>query len=249
MPHSPYEGNLADRLLPPSWMAEGSSQYLLGTDALGQDILSRLILGTRITLIVSSGAVIVAGIIGSLLGMVAAYGGGIFDAIAMRMCDIMYSFPIILIALLFAIIFGPSMLNLVVILVVATWAIYARVVRGDALTWKYRDFVTYARLAGTSPIMILIRHLLPNVASTIIVLSTFNTANVIILEASLSFLGAGVPPPTPSFGSMAAAGRDYISTAWWVSVIPGSVIVLVVLSLNLFGDWLRDYLDPKLRQI
>jgi peptide/nickel transport system permease protein len=248
-PHSPYYGSLADRLVPPVWTEGGSSAYLLGTDAQGRDILSRIILGARITLIVAFVAVVVAGLIGTVLGLISGYSGGIIDAVTMRTCDAMFSFPIILIALIFAVILGPSLPNLTFILVLAIWAPYARVVRGETLTWKERDFVAYARVAGTSPYKIIARHLLPNVLNSVLVMATFNAAFVIILEASLSFLGAGVPPPTPSWGSMTADGRQYVASAWWISLFPGAALVLVVLSLNLLGDWLRDRLDPKLRQL
>lgn len=167
----------------------------------------------------------------------------------MRAVDATLSLPVILLALLLTVVLGPSLTNLIYVMGIVLWARYARVVRGEVLSWKEREFVAYARVAGTSPFKIIIRHIFPNVVNTLMVMLTFQTGYIILLEAGLSFLGAGVPPPTPSWGGMVSEGRGYITSAWWLSVFPGAAIALVVLSLNLFGDWLRDYLDPKLRQV
>jgi peptide/nickel transport system permease protein len=247
-PYSPYEISLPNKLKPPFWVDGGSVKHLLGTDRLGRDVLSRLIFGARISLIVVLMGVLVSGTIGVVMGMLSGYYGGKVDALIMRVCDATLSLPIILIALLLAVVLGPGLANLIYIMGLMLWGRYARVVRGEVMSWKEQDFVAYARVAGTSNLKIMIRHLFPNVINTVMVLITFQTGYMIILESSLSFLGAGVPPPTPTWGGMVADGRGYIISAWWLSVFAGLSISLVVLSLNLFGDWLRDYIDPKLRQ-
>ena len=248
-PYSPYDTSLPDKLKPPFWVAGGSMGHLLGTDLLGRDILSRLIFGARISLLVAVMGVLVAGSIGVVLGIVSGFYGGKIDSLIMRICDATLSLPIILIALLLAVVLGPSLANLIYVMGLVLWARYARVVRGEVLSWKSQEFISYARVAGASNLKIMIRHVFPNTVNTLMVLITFQTGYVIILEAGLSFLGAGVPPPTPSWGGMVASGRGYIASAWWLSVFPGLAIALVVLALNLFGDWLRDHLDPKLRQV
>ena len=248
-PHSPYEMSLPNKLKPPCWVEGGTTKHLLGTDRLGRDVLSRVIFGARISLIVAFMGILVSGSIGAVLGIVSGFYGGKIDAIIMRACDATLSLPIILIALLLAVVLGPSLANLIYIMGLVLWARYARVIRGEVLSWKEQEFIAYARVAGTSSVRIMICHLFPNVVNTLMVLITFQTGYMIILESGLSFLGAGVPPPTPSWGGMVADGRGYITTAWWLSTFSGLAIMLVVLSLNLFGDWLRDYLDPKLRQV
>jgi len=247
-PYSPYDTSLPNKLKPPFWEDGGSTRHLLGTDRLGRDVLSRIIFGSRISLFVAFMGIIVAGGIGAILGMVSGYYGGKVDSLIMRACDATLSLPIILIALLFAVVFGPSLANLIYIMGLVLWARYARVVRGEVLAWKEQEFIAYARVAGASNLKIMVRHLFPNVVNTLMVLITFQTSHIIILEAGLSFLGAGVPPPTPTWGGMVADGRGYIITGWWLSVFSGLAIMAVVLALNLFGDWLRDHLDPKLRQ-
>lgn len=248
-PYSPYDQSLPDRLKPPCWVEGGSNRHILGTDLLGRDILSRLIHGSRISLIVALMGILVAGSIGATLGILSGFYGGKVDALIMRTCDATLSLPIILLALLLAVILGPSLANLIYIMGLVLWARYARVVRGEVMSWKEQEFIAYARVAGASSFKIMIRHLFPNIVNTLMVLVTFQTGYVIILESFLSFLGAGVPPPTPTWGGMVAEGRGYIITGWWLSVFSGLAISMVVLSLNLFGDWLRDYLDPKLRQV
>jgi peptide/nickel transport system permease protein len=248
-PYGFNEQSLPNRLKPPCWVEGGSTKYILGTDLLGRDVLSRLIYGARVSLLISVMGILVAGSIGAVLGVVSGFYGGRLDSLIMRACDATLSLPIILIALLLAVVLGPSLANLIYIVGLVLWARYARVVRGEVLSWKQHEFVAYARVAGASSLKIMARHIFPNVVNTLMVLITFETGYVIILESSLSFLGTGVPPPTPSWGSMVADGRGYVITGWWLSVFSGLAISLVVLALNLFGDWLRDFLDPKLQQL
>ena len=248
-PHSPNALSLPDKLTPPFWMTGGSIEFPLGTDLIGRDVLSRLIFGARISLLVALVGALFAGSIGLVLGIVAGFYGGKIDSLIMRICDATLSLPIILIALLFVAVLGPSLANLIYIMGLLLWTRYARVVRGEVLSLKTQEFISYARVAGTSNLKIMIRHVFPNIINTLMVLITFQTGYVIILESGLSFLGAGVPPPTPTWGSMVSEGRGYIVSAWWLCVFPGLSISLVVLALNLFGDWLRDHLDPKLRQV
>lgn len=248
-PHSPYTISLPHKLQPPFWQNGGSLRYLLGTDALGRDILSRLMFGTRYSLIVSLAAVVVGASIGAALGLVSGYYGGKMDSLIMRATGVMLSFPVILIALLLVVVIGPSFITIVVVIAAVIWARYARIIRGEVLYWKTQDFVALARVAGCSGLRIIVRHLFPNILNTLLVLATMQIGWAIIIESSLSFLGAGVPPPTPSLGSMVSDGRGYIATAWWVALFPGVAILAAVLSVNLLGDSLRDALDPKLRQI
>ncbi|MBI2857160.1 MAG: ABC transporter permease [Chloroflexi bacterium] len=248
-PYSPYETSLPDKLKPPFWVSGGSTEHLLGTDLVGRDVLSRMIYGARVSLLVAAVGVLLAGAVGTAVALVAGYLGGRVDAVIMRIVDIMLAFPVIILALILAVVLGPSLANLIYIICIILWVRYARVLRGDVLQYKQREFVTYARVAGTSTLKIMTHHLLPNIANTLMVLLTFEAGAVILLEAGLSFLGVGVPPPTPTWGRMIAEGRDYIVSAWWLVTFPGVAISLVVLSLNLFGDWLRDYMDPKLRQM
>ena len=248
-PHDPIDGNLRARLLPPAWTDGGDWSYPLGSDRQGRDILSRMIFGARTAALVSLAALAVGGTIGSLLGLVAGYFGSWWDHVIMRLVDINLSLPLILLALVLVVLFEPGTATTVAVVALLLWSRYARQVRAEVLTLKEMDFVARARVAGASNLRIVFRHILPNVFNTIIVLATLQVGNVILLEASLSFLGAGIPPPNPAWGVMVAEGRDFIVTSWWLSVIPGLAIMFTVLSMNLLGDWLRDYLDPKLRQL
>ena len=227
----------------------GSMEYPLGTDKQGRDILSRIMHGARISLMVSSLAILLGGGLGTLLGMLAAYRGGMTDAIIMRVVDIKLAFPSILLALVLVAAIGAGFTTVIVVIAVLLWARYARVVRGEALAIKQQDFIDRARVSGASNSRIMMRHIFPNLVNTVVVLATLEVGHVIILESTLSFLGAGIPAPTPAWGVMVADGRDLITTAWWIFLFPCLAIVLTVLSMNLLGDWLRDKLDPKLRNV
>src|SRR5688572_18169179 len=248
-PHDPLKGSLSKRLKPPVWDERGSSTHLLGTDKLGRDILSRMIYGARVSLTVSMVAIFVGGIIGTGLGLMSGYFGGKVDSLLMRLVDISLSLPTILLALVLVAAVGPSFGTVLTVLVVLLWARYARLVRGETLGIKERDFIARARVAGASHVRIMLKYLFPNVINSLIVLATLQVGYVILLESALSFLGAGLPRPTPAWGLMVADGRELIVSAWWVSMFPGLAIMLTVLSLNLLGDWLRDHLDPKLRNV
>ena len=247
--HDPYAVKLPDRLIPPFWSDGGSLSHPFGTDPLGRDILTRVIYGARVSIIISAIALAVGGGFGTLIGLTSGYYGGKVDTLLMRMADITLAFPLILFAILLVMVLGPSMMNVVVAISLVLWARYARVIRGEVLGLMQQDFIGRARVSGASDIRIMYRHLLPNVMPTLIVLLTLQVGWVIIVEASLSFLGAGIPPPTPAWGSMLADGREYVSTAWWVTTAPGVAIMLVVLAFNLCGDWMRERLDPKQRSI
>ena len=244
-PRSPVEGSLGVRLIAPFDRAE----YLLGTDRHGRDTLSRLIYGARISLSVSLVGITLTGALGGLIGLLAGYLGGWIDSLLMRLVDISLSLPGILIAVLLSVVFEPSFTNVIVVVVFLLWPGYARLVRGETLGLKHQEFVALARTAGCSGITIMFRHIVPNLLPSVLVLATLHVGYVIVLEAALSFLGVGIPPPTPSWGVMVADGRGLIERAWWVSILPGIAILVTVLSLNILGDWVRDRLDPKLRQV
>lgn len=248
-PYSPTMGNLPDKLLPPSWMDGGRTEFLLGTDRLGRDILSRIIYGARASIAVAAAVTLVSGFVGTMAGVVAGYFGGKTDAIIMRLVDMVLSLPLVLIALALAIAIGPSIGNLILIISLLIWGPFARQARAETLSLRERDFVNLARIAGCSNFSIIRRHIIPNILNTIVVLASLQVGMIIVLEASLSFLGAGIPPPDPSWGKMVADGGALIGSAWWVSVFPGLAIFFTVMAGNLFGDWLRDFLDPKLRQV
>lgn len=248
-PHDPLEGRLSQKLKPPVWLAGGSWDFPLGTDPLGRDILSRLIWGARVSLSVSLVAIFIGGLVGTVLGLVAGYFGGWTDTLIMRVVDVAFSLPTILLALVLAVVVGPSFQTVIAIVALLLWARYARQVRGEVLTVRERDFVAQARIAGCSHVRIIFAHILPNVTNTLIVLATLQVGYVILLEGTLSFLGVGIPPPSPAWGLMVSAGRGLIVSAWWVSFFPGVAILVTVLVLNLLGDWLRDRLDPRLRQV
>lgn len=244
-PHDPAAINAANMLKPPFWMEGGSTANLLGTDNLGRDILSRIIYGSQISLLVGITSVVVAGIIGVTIGLIAGYYGGFIDNLLMRLVDSFLAIPTILFALVILSVFGPSVITLIFVLGATNWVNYARLVRGEVLTIKERDFVRAARSIGVKNHKIITRHLLPNVISSFIVISTLSVATTIILEASLSFLGLGVQPPTVSWGSILSDGRDYLATSWWLATFPGLAITITVLGIIFLGDWLRDVLDPR----
>ena len=248
-PQSPVEGSLGDRLVPPIGMEGNKAGHPLGTDRLGRDTLSRLIYGARISLSVSVVGITLTGAMGSFVGLLAGFFGGWLETLLMRIVDISLSLPGILIAVLLSVVFEPSFTNVIIVVVFLLWPSYARLVRGETLGLKQHDFVSLARIAGCSSLTIMFRHIVPNLLPSILVLATLHVGYVIVLEAALSFLGVGIPPPTPSWGVMVADGRGLIEQAWWVSVLPGVAILATVLSLNILGDWVRDRLDPKLRQI
>lgn len=227
----------------------GRGTFLLGTDKLGRDILSRIIFGSRISIVVAVVAIFIAGTIGTALGVTAGYYGGWIDAIIMRLVDISLSIPIILMALVLVAALGASFKTIIVVLIIFLWAQYARQSRGESLTVRVSDYVARAKVAGASDKRIMLKHIFPNVFNSLVVLATLQVGFVIILESTLSFLGAGIPRPTPAWGLMVADGRELIVAAWWVSLFPGIAILLVVMSTNLLGDWLRDWLDPKQRQV
>jgi peptide/nickel transport system permease protein len=248
-PYSATDIALSNRLKPPFWEKGGSLAHPLGTDPMGRDLLTRMIYGARVSLVVGCLGLFVGGGVGAALGLIAGYAGGRVDAFLMRVADTTLAFPIILFAILLVVILGGSLFTVVIAIALVLWARYARVIRGEVLSLRERDFVAQARLAGCSPMRIMLVHLFPNVLNTLVVLLSLQVGWVIIVEASLSFLGAGVPPPTPTWGSMIAEGRDYIASAWWISFFPGLAILVTVLAFNLCGDWLRDALDPTMRQL
>ena len=227
----------------------GIGRYLLGTDKNGRDILSRIIHGARISLIVAAIAIGIAGVIGTSLGIMAGYYGHLVDAVIMRLVDISLSIPIILMALVLVAALGASFKTIIIVLIIFLWAQYARQCRGETLTVRVQDYVARAKVSGASDARIMLRHVFPNVFNSLVVLATLQVGFVIILESTLSFLGAGIPRPTPAWGLMVADGRELIITQWWVSLVPGVAIMLTVMSMNLLGDWLRDRLDPKQRQV
>jgi peptide/nickel transport system permease protein len=247
-PADPYEQALRARFAPPVWQRGGTWTHVLGTDRLGRDLLARIIFGARVSLAAGVITVLAAGAVGAAVGLVAGYYRGRVDVVLMRITDATLSFPIILLALILAVTVGPSFTNVIIAIAVILWARYARVIRAEVLTLMEQDFVAQARIVGCGALRLITRHLFPNTLNTLVVLLTLQIGYVIIVEASLSFLGAGIPPPTPAWGSMIADGREFITSAWWVSFFPGLAILLVVLAFNLLGDWLRDTLDPKLRQ-
>jgi peptide/nickel transport system permease protein len=248
-PHNPIKGSLSKRLKPPAWISGGSTTHLLGTDKMGRDILSRIIHGARISLVVSLVAIFVSGSIGTVLGLISGYFGGRLDTVIMRLVDVSLALPTILLALVLVAAVGSSFGTVIAVITVILWARYARQVRGETLSLKTQDFIARARVSGASHVRIMVRYIFPNVVNTLVVLATLQVGAVILLESTLSFLGAGIPRPTPAWGVMIADGRELIVTAWWVALFPGLAIMLTVLSLNLLGDWLRDHLDPKLKHV
>lgn len=259
-PHNPFDLTtleLSDARKPPAWAAEGSSKYLLGTDDQGRDILSALMYGARISLVVGAVSVLLSMVIGVGLGLLAGFRGGWIDAFLMRLCDVMLSFPAILVALLIAGVGRAMFPNahdtvafgvLIVAITLTGWVQYARTVRGSTMVERNKEYVQAARVTGVAPLRIMFRHVMPNVMGPVLVLGTIHVATAIITEATLSFLGVGVPPTSPSLGTLIRVGNDYLfSGEWWITVWPGVMLILIALSVNLLGDWLRDALNPRLR--
>jgi peptide/nickel transport system permease protein len=259
-PHNPFDLavlELGDARLPPAWVAEGSSKYLLGTDDQGRDILSAVIYGARISLIVGVVSVVISMLVGVMLGLAAGFFGGWLDSFLMRLCDVMLSFPPILVALLIAGVGRALFPNaheslafgvLIISIALTGWVQYARTVRGSTMVERNKEYVQAARVTGVAPLRIMLRHVLPNVMGPVMVLATIQVATAIITEATLSFLGVGVPPTSPSLGTLINIGNQYLfSGEWWITVFPGAMLVLIALSVNLLGDWLRDALNPRLR--
>jgi len=247
-PHDPYVPNLRARLQPPVFFG-GTWDYVLGTDRLGRDILSRILHGAWYVLAVSMIGIAVGVVVGTTLGLIAGYARGWFDGFVMRLVDISLALPAMLLALALAAAIGASFLSVVVVVGFALWAYFARQVRAEVLLLRNSDFVARSQVAGSSHARILFRHILPNVMNTIVVLATLQVGIAIMLDASLSFLGIGIPRPTPTWGLLVSDGRDFIATDWWISFFPGLAILLTVMSANMLGDWLREQLDPRQRQI
>jgi peptide/nickel transport system permease protein len=248
-PRDPNEQDLTARLLPPAWLAGGAPDYVLGTDALGRDMLSRIIYGARVSMLVGFAAVAVQAVVGSLLGLVSGYAGGRVDAVFMRIADVQLAIPFLVLAIAVMAVLGAGLRNVILVLGVSGWVIYGRVIRSEVLTVRVNEYIEATRALGSSSARIMFRHILPNVGSSLLVISTLEVARMIIAEASLSYLGLGVLPPTPTWGGMVSDGRNWIMTSWWLSTLPGAAIFLTVLSVNVLGDFLRDRLDPRLKNL
>jgi len=248
-PESYRKTDLRQRNVPPIWLEGGSSARILGGDVVGRDLLSRLIHGARISLTVAAISMGSGALVGVTLGVLAGYFGGLVDEILMRLVDVWFSIPFILLALVVVLAFGASLQIVLALLAILAWSAFVRNVRAEVLLIKETDYLAAARIAGASAFRIMLRHMVPGVINTAVVIATLRVGQLILAEASLSFLGAGIPSPTPAWGVMVADGRNYLDSAWWVSTFPGFAILFTVMSFNFLGDWLRDRLDPRLRQI
>ena len=246
-PFDPLAQDISQRLREPGWHDAQGRTHLLGTDHLGRDILARIIYGSRIALLVGLAAVLISGVLGMAIGLISGYFGGRVDDFFMRLADVQLAFPFILLAIAVIGVLGPSLRNIIIVIGVSSWVVYARVVRGEVLSIRERDFVQAAIALGSRDTQVLVRHVLPNTFTPWLVVATLDMARVIVIESALSFLGLGVQPPTPTWGGMLADGRVYLSTAWWLATFPGLAILVTVLGINLFGDGLRDTLDPRLK--
>lgn len=246
VPYDALQTHVVDRLQPPGSRLSNGAMAWLGTDQLGRDLLAQVVQGARVSLLVAVGTIVIGGGLGLLLGMIAGYFGGVVDTIIMRCADIQLSFPGILLAILLASVLGPSLFNVIIVLAVLRWVIFARLVRGSTLATRNREFVDSARVLGLGTVSILRKHIWPSVLTPFLVTVTVQVGLMIVAEASLSFLGLGVPPSTPSWGSTIANGREYLATAWWIATVPGVVLAMVVLSLGVLGDHVRDRHDPQL---
>lgn len=249
LPHDPTDSDLLLRLQPPAWLRGGSWDYLLGTDNLGRDVFSRIVLGARWSMIISVLAVLIAAVIGITLGVIAGYKGGWIDSLTMRAVDVQLAFPVIILVIAVVGVVGTGLTELILVLGITGWAQYARIVRGSALAIRNQDYVEAAQAQGASGWRIMTRDILPNLASEIIVLTSFNVARLLLLESGLSFLGLGIQPPRPSWGGMVGDARDYLQSGWWILAFAGGMIALAVLSFNFLGDGMRDALDPRTRHI
>jgi peptide/nickel transport system permease protein len=245
-PHDPLAQNLLERNMPPFWLEGGSTAHLLGTDALGRDLLSRIIYGARISMIVGVATVVIQTGLGVTIGLIAGYRRGWVDTIFMRIADVWLAIPFLVLAIAVAVLFGPGLMNTVLVLGLVGWVTYARVVRAEVLSVREREFVLAARTMGVKAMPTIWRHILPNVMASILVVATLQVSRMIIAEASLSFLGLGIQPPEAAWGSMIADGRDRLSQQWWLATMPGIALLMTTLAINLLGDTLRDILDPKL---
>jgi peptide/nickel transport system permease protein len=243
----PIEQDINQRLKEPGWRNAAGQVHVLGTDHLGRDILARIVYGSRVALVVGLSAVLISGVLGMMIGLVSGYFGGKVDDFFMRLADIQLAFPFILLAIAVIGVLGPSLRNIIIVIGVSSWVVYARVVRGEVLSIREREFVQAAIALGSRDGRVVIRHVLPNAFTPWLVVATLDMARVIVIESALSFLGLGVQPPTPTWGGMLADGRVYLSTAWWLATFPGLAILVTVLGINLLGDGLRDTLDPRLK--
>ena len=246
-PRDPIETDLPQRLQPPSWIAEGGNGSLLGTDQLGRDLLSRVLYGARVSLVVGLASVMLSGATGTLLGLLSGYHKGRTDQLLMLLTDIQMAFPFIVLVIAVIAVLGSSVLNMVLVLAIAGWVVYARLVRAQTLSFTQREFVQAARAIGCSDMRIIARHIFPNILSPVIIVGTYQIAQMILAEAALSFLGLGVQPPTPSWGNIISEGRQYIDQAWWVITFPGVVLMFTILGIGFLGDWVREILDPTIR--
>lgn len=247
--HSPIKGNLRERNLPPAWYANGSTEHILGTDPIGRDLFTRLVYGSRVSLMVAAVALVTGTLVGTTLGLLSGYFGSLLDEVIMRVVDIWFAFPFLMVALIIAVVIGPGMTTVMGLLALLVWASYVRYIRAEVLSLRERDYVALAKVSGASTRRILLKHILPGVMNTVLVVASLRSGQLILAEASLSFLGAGIPAPTPTWGGMIADGREYLRDAWWVSFFPGLAIFLLVMSFNFLGDWMRDKFDPRLRQL
>lgn len=248
-PADPLAYDYRNSKAPPAWYPNGDAKHLLGTDSLGRDLLSRMIYGARVSLMVAGISLGSGLVIGTGLGLVAGYYGGLTDELVTRIVDVWTGMPFILVALVIVVVLGSSVSTIAVVLVLIGWSPFVRQIRAEILTLRTRDYVLAARVSGASPWRILFRHLLPGVLGLVLVIASFRVSSLILAEAFLSFLGAGIPPPTPSWGSMIAEGRKFLRDAWWIAVFPGIAILLTTMSMSFIGDWVRDFVDPRLRQL
>ena len=251
VPHDPNRNNIIERVAPPlTTDKDGNIKYLIGSDALGRDAFSRLIYGAQVSLTVGFAAVFIGGLIGISLGVYAGFYGRWIDDIVMRLADIQLAFPFILLAILFLVVLGEGLVNLILVLGIGQWVTYARIARAQTIAQKQKEYIEAAKALGVSDFSIMFQSILPNIFAPLIVVASFNVASVILAEAALSFLGLGVPPQVPTWGSMLAESRDHIfARRWWLPFFPGMAILLTVLAFNIIGDWLRDYLDPRLKEV